>query len=310
VPPHSIEPVKQVLFVVAPPPSSPHAARAITAITKVEYSRIAPTYQTFDQRYAERPVSRVGTICSLGVLATTACGRLDFDAQTLTPPSASSYADAVIADGPLGYWRLDDTTPALARDEMGQHDGSYSGACVLGVPGALGAGDTAVTFDAQTCEVDADTGPSFSFPNGASLTIELWADVTQIDASVRWLVSYKTPSAPDISYSLAIYDQMLWFEMVNDTSSELYMPMAPPSPGYHHIAVTVQPGEQRIYLDGTMAAQQAFPNPTLPPTSAALVFGHYARPTLTNFYGGRLDEIAIYDRALTQAEIEAHLTAR
>ena len=51
--------------------------------------------------------------------------------------NASTYADAMLADAPRGYWRLGDSAgPAVDASGLGS-TGAYTGGVVLGVPGAL-----------------------------------------------------------------------------------------------------------------------------------------------------------------------------
>jgi hypothetical protein len=40
-------------------------------------------------------------------------------------PGSSTYRDAVLADGPLAYYRLDESTDNLAKDETGRFNGLY-----------------------------------------------------------------------------------------------------------------------------------------------------------------------------------------
>jgi hypothetical protein len=49
----------------------------------------------------------------------------------------AAYREAVMADGPIGYWRLDEPAGTLARDETGQWDGTYVGDLAQGQPGAV-----------------------------------------------------------------------------------------------------------------------------------------------------------------------------
>src|SRR5256885_15824469 len=61
--------------------------------------------------------------------------------------STSKYRDAVLADSPVAYWRLGDSTPVVAKDELGAHSGTVVGANVTVVSGALaGEPDTAFHF--------------------------------------------------------------------------------------------------------------------------------------------------------------------
>jgi len=55
---------------------------------------------------------------------------------TMAAGDHAAYGAEIMDDSPIGYWRLDETVGALARDETGNWDGSYVGALSLGEPGA------------------------------------------------------------------------------------------------------------------------------------------------------------------------------
>lgn len=120
--------------------------------------------------------------------AAAACGRVGFapadlagDATstagdvTLTGDGAlDAYAQAVLADGPIAYWRLADVD-TLARDERGTYPGSYVGTCQHGAAGIV-ADNAATRFDEASCWIDVgdvlplDSGPfsiELSLPSGA-----------------------------------------------------------------------------------------------------------------------------------------------
>ena len=67
-------------------------------------------------------------------------------------PPLSAYAQAVLADDPVAYWRFDETSGVNARDFSGHgHDATYIGGVHLGAGGAIaGDSDTAATFDGAT----------------------------------------------------------------------------------------------------------------------------------------------------------------
>src|SRR4051812_25995064 len=59
-----------------------------------------------------------------------------------------AYTAEVMADHPVVYLRLGETTGSVAHDAVGHHDGTYGPQAVLGGDGAIaGDPDTAVTFD-------------------------------------------------------------------------------------------------------------------------------------------------------------------
>src|SRR5215467_11484821 len=88
-----------------------------------------------------------------------------------------SFANAIMADGPVGYWRLAETTlSAHAFDTSTAHlnNGTYSASgIILGQPGFHG-GDTAALFDGATGRIKV---PNSASNNPARITME---------AKVRW----------------------------------------------------------------------------------------------------------------------------
>src|SRR5207249_8077529 len=103
---------------------------------------------------------------------------------SLTPtPSATptvtstpvSYSPAVLADLPIGYWRLGESSgQTTASDASGNsHAGTYVNGPTLGVPGALaGDGDTAARFSAASSQyVTIANSSAFDV---SALSVELW----------------------------------------------------------------------------------------------------------------------------------------
>ena len=62
---------------------------------------------------------------------------------------------------------------------------------------------------------------------------------------------------------------------------------------------------QRLWLNGTQVASRAVSG-TLPNSTGALRFG--GNNVWSEWFAGRLDEIRVYDRALTQAELQSDMT--
>lgn len=66
----------------------------------------------------------------------------------------SSYAEIILADRPLGYWKLDETAGAIARDSSGKgHDGKIQGGVQLGGAG-IAPGNHSAGFDGATGHVE------------------------------------------------------------------------------------------------------------------------------------------------------------
>src|SRR5262245_57226551 len=93
-------------------------------------------------------------------------------ANTIQEQPLSRYAETVLADKPVAYYRLGGTTEeSAARDEITGRRGTFSGRFVRGVAGAIaGDSDTAVEFDSGQLSL----GDAFDFPGAASYSLEAW----------------------------------------------------------------------------------------------------------------------------------------
>ena len=84
-----------------------------------------------------------------------------------------TYANAVLADNPIGYWRLGESsgTTALNSSAFGRN-GTYNGGVTLGLPGAIPAdSNTAAGFNGSTAFVSV-AGSPFNLAN--NFTLEAW----------------------------------------------------------------------------------------------------------------------------------------
>ena len=81
------------------------------------------------------------------------------------------YAQEVLADNPVAYWRLGEASGTTAVDETGSHDGTYSGV-TLGATGLLaGDTDTAVEFNNSTDYIEVADHADFEV---STFTFECW----------------------------------------------------------------------------------------------------------------------------------------
>jgi hypothetical protein len=75
---------------------------------------------------------------SVGAVKPAAEAPLPNDAQATDAPPAKTYAELVLADRPLAYFRFDETSGTVAHDSSGHGiDGSYGKDVVLGAQGLL-----------------------------------------------------------------------------------------------------------------------------------------------------------------------------
>jgi hypothetical protein len=218
----------------------------------------------------------------------------------------ASYRDVVLSDMPIGYWRLGDSGNLTAVDEIGDTPGTYLGDFLQGAPGALaGDPDTAVEF-AGTNGVIA-FGDVFDLQ---SFTIELWVRPAPPLSEYRHLVS-KRQMDTNGSQGYGIYDHAdtgLKFEVVRDSqysavSTKNYLPRA-----WNHLVGTFDGTSVRFFVNGDEVNPASVKPLTLANIDGPFLIGAVNAAGVGAF-DGTLDEVAIYDKALTLFRVVAHYQA-
>ena len=234
---------------------------------------------------------------------------VDAEASADAPPDAPSsvYRAAVLADMPLGYWRLGETSGTVAHDETGNgHDGTYTGTFTLGTPGALvGDPDTAVTLDGVTGEVDV--GDNFDFAGQVPFSFEAWVKPVVIDSQYRHVVTkmlFDTQGFPQVG-TYVILEQgntTLGFERWQDAGTVLAVETAafPAAGNWAYVVATYDGKTGTLYVNGA-AVQAAASSGGVQASGVPMLWG--------NLLHGVLDEIAVYGAALPPGRVTVHYNA-
>lgn len=216
--------------------------------------------------------------------------------------NGGSYANAVLADRPIAYYRLNETTGTTAIDSSGNHrDGRYINVA-LGAAGALGSGDGAATFIGSNSYVSLPG--SWGGTAWREITVEGWVNVRTVASDFQAIVS--STGGSFVHFQVHTFGNVALY---TDTLSYVPLPIPAPAPlsTWRHIAVVGQSGNSRIYVDGVQfgAASGAAFSYVLLANEVRIGSGFAGR-----FFNGLLDEVAIYDHALPQSRIQAHIAAR
>lgn len=226
------------------------------------------------------------------------------DAATAPP---SKYRTAVMADLPVGYWRLGEKSGTVAKDEMNAHDGTYVGGVTLGTsPTALSDSDTAATFDGVSGRVVI--GDVFGFSGGVPFSVESWVKISSPDLSIRYVVAKLSGDGIN-GWSLGlnrISEGMNFSVFQGGLYSYWSLPVAADT--WVHQVGTFSPSNLCLYING---AQINCFDPGYMPAAVAepLVFGGAVSDAGAAF-NGAIDEVAIYDYPLTPVQVKLHFNAR
>jgi hypothetical protein len=233
-------------------------------------------------------------------------GDASFDAPGESGQS-TDYRTVVLHDKPVVYLRFGEQGGTVAKDEMNTSPGAYPGGGVTyGVPGAIaGDTDTAIAFDG-TAGVKMPAG--LDFAGTAAFTLELWARQTKY-AGDGLTVDHQQYSPVRDGWLLRLGDGEVSVERwrngaTNGSSQGSTGPL--PLGTYHHVVATFDGTLLRLYVDGAEG-----PTAPLQGTTQLKELGNTWTIGAQNCcsgvaFIGSLDEVAVYDHALTADQIAHH----
>ena len=233
--------------------------------------------------------------CILAVLAVVVIG-----AQQA---HAGLYYDAVMADGPLGYWQFEETE-GLAVDSSGfERNGTYELGVIPGVAAGVPAiGGTAADFDGTSGYVSLPG----TWGGTAEATLEAWINSVEPDPNViQQMIAGHDPNT--FAHFQVFSGGVSGFYVdVGPAWVPLDLPLAMPTSVWRHFVMTGKSGESKLYVDGAEFSTntQVFDLIT-ESSNVDISRGHVN----TRWFNGLIDEVAIYDTALSAERIQAHYIA-
>jgi len=232
---------------------------------------------------------------------------------TVIPAPNYPYAQEVLADHPLGYWPLDESSGAVAHDYLAGNNGFYSHT-TLGQPGySLLAAHTAARFGIPS-SVNSYAGGiavDFTTAGSAAFSIEAWVK-GKPQTSACGLVAKGAAGSEQFSLDCGGAGNAFRF-LVRDASG-LDHPsgatLAPDGAWHHLVGVCDQDHSQvLLYVDGMPAAPADITlGSGILGSTNAVSFG--SRQSGTNLYDlqfiGYMEEVAIYNYPLSSNQVQAH----
>lgn len=229
----------------------------------------------------------------------------DLDSLTCVPCDSS----VVLADAPVGYWRLSETDimDAAIDSSGGMAHGMYKDGVVLNQPAITQAGDTAVRLgDSGTSHVAI---PGFVNMPSTEITVEFIIKAAEDVESTPF--SYATQNSDN---EFLIRDaRNLTIQITGDEGVQTGIDVA--DNNWHHVAISWSSatGEIRGYLDGYQLHQSdGFRAEYSLVAGGTIVLGQEQDIQGGGFDDfqrmvGIIDEVAVFDKVLTDEQIQSHV---
>jgi hypothetical protein len=204
--------------------------------------------------------------------------------------SGATLENVIFNDGLVGYWNLDETASPFADASGYGNTGALNGTYTLAAAPTMKFTDAGgVAFDGTTNYISLGT-TNLPAANAAQ-TISVWVKFASAAATQSLVVMTATGSAVKLGLSGGNV-------RVLKNAGTLVSTTAPSASAWHHIAYTLSGTTHTLYLDGVATANTATPDSATPTAAFA-----GATTTTTERLTGSLDDVRIYNRALTAAEI-------
>jgi hypothetical protein len=225
---------------------------------------------------------------------------------TATPGSALAvdYGTLVESLGPVSYWRLGETSGTTAADELGANTGTYVNGVSINQNGAL-ADDTnrCARFDGDNDYVNIGT----MNVGGSAMTIVCWFNADNFsDNDARFISKSNGGATANQWWSLCTADssgmKLDCYLKTSSTTAHLTATSGGLTAGQWTFAAMVYNGSTlRLYKDAVQVGSTSLTGTISTSGSVSARIG--GNPDGTDDFDGGLDEVAVFNKALTAAEL-------
>jgi hypothetical protein len=229
-------------------------------------------------------------------------------------PAASGgggYASEVLADSPLAYWPLNESSGSTAFDQIGSNDLTYVNTPTLGVTGLIaGEADTAVSFDDASSEYAEITG-GLTYPTAFPFTLEILMS-SSTETGNDYLISIVDNSKSNVQYGVKVKATTTGaaaiFKMNTSYTEAVGTTDVLTGGVFHIVAVFVDNDTAKLYVNGSEEADLTT-SITMSSGVDRLSLARAGDSTPGFHFDGTLQHAAIYDFELSTARISAHAAA-
>lgn len=234
--------------------------------------------------------------------------------RTLTPDEIATLAGATLQTGLVGHWKLDETSGTTATDSSSNgNDGTMQGGLDAANDSVTGKIGTALDFDGVDDYVRINDQNVFS-PVVNDMSVSVWAKVPVSAAAVGDVGGCGNTGALLLSKGSSANGWEWLFENNNNSKicftthqstgsphAVTYYNMTLNDGGWHHYVGTIDYlNRQALYVDGVEVSSVTSFTGTMTNSISNVLVG---RRSDGNYFTGQMDDVRMYNRALSNSEI-------
>jgi hypothetical protein len=250
------------------------------------------------------------------VTVSNPAGSITSDVAHLTVLSAPAdgYLAAVLADGPISLWRLEESAGPMAYDSLNGRDGNYVGGVGYGQPGFT-SGDLSVNFPNSGWETEppstyVEVPYSATLNPSGAFSIEFWTKISSVPNDLFSPLAALDMNAGRSGYLFYLNGGSGWQFRMGNAAGAYVATVAggtTTTDWQHIVGVYDGAGNASLYVNGIQYGPVALSGAFNPNATQPLRIG--APTGLARPWNGLVDEVAFYDHALTPAQVMKHTMA-
>src|SRR6266446_5803031 len=227
---------------------------------------------------------------------------LFFGVAQATSAKEPSNPDVLTVVGLVAAYNFDEGMGTTVTDLSGNGNNGVISGATWTTQGKFG---NALNFDAISNWVTVNASSSLDLTSG--MTLEAWVFPTVTTSTWTTVLIKEQPEINNLVWGLfadSPFNRPL-VDVFTASVHELYGPSPVPLNAWTHLAATYDTvGGQFLYVNGTPVAQLATAG-NMVTSIGPIRFG--GNSIFGEYYGGTIDDVRIYNRALSQPEIQADM---
>lgn len=231
--------------------------------------------------------------------------------------------------GPVGWWKMDECQGGTIHDSTNnRNDGTWSGTgggtqtsvgtCTTSGTawgnGTTGKLNSSLNFDGTDDYVSVTVTPSLEITSAVSLSGWVKFNATTQQSALFGRGNYQGASADRGPYKIGYYtpNNRIWWTIGNGTNASLaYADFIPETGRWYFIAATwdgtTNANGMKVYIDGRQAGQATSTISSLT-NSKTFDIGSNNFHSAAQFHDGQIDEVKVFNYALTPLQIKTEYT--
>ena len=201
---------------------------------------------------------------------------------------------------PTARWSFEEISERNVSDAGGTHDGKGTDN-LRQAPGVVGQ---SLVFDGDSDLVTVPASQALSIGD-AAFSVSAWVNTYELGRGQQMIVAKNDYAAGQREWGLMLdKDNLFRFYISQGGWKTVGAKTAPTHGQWYHVAVTVEKGRGRIYVNGRLEGEGPLATAVSSTAAPVTLGGVRSGNGLTQLFHGALDEVALYKVALSEETVK------